>query len=113
MNSRKKYHIKLQGRTVNMRNYRVLKAETAGAVFSGRNFGLNFGLKVGVGGGIRIQWGEHFLVGADFAYSPVDGGLGVEVERADQHRPPVAERCDLLVQRVFARGRPGPIPSTP
>ncbi|MFH2008647.1 MAG: BamA/TamA family outer membrane protein [bacterium] len=42
--------------------------------------GLNFGLKVGVGGGLRIQWGEHFLVGADFAYSPADGNLGVYID---------------------------------
>jgi outer membrane protein assembly factor BamA len=38
--------------------------------------GSDFGAKVGTGGGLRLQWGEHFIIRADFGYSPTEGSLG-------------------------------------
>ena len=37
--------------------------------------GEGLGLKYGVGGGLRLQWGETFIVRADTGWSP--DGLGI------------------------------------
>ena len=39
-----------------------------------------FGLKAGVGGGLRLQWGESFLIRADLAWSHVDDNLGIYID---------------------------------
>lgn len=39
-----------------------------------------FGLKVGVGGGLRITWGETLVIRADPAYSPTDDSFGFYVD---------------------------------
>jgi outer membrane translocation and assembly module TamA len=38
------------------------------------------GLKAGVGGGLRLQWGEAFLIRADVAWSHVDDNLGIYID---------------------------------
>ena len=38
--------------------------------------GTGLGLKVGVGGGLRLQWGEAFLLRADIAWSPDAAPVG-------------------------------------
>ncbi|TNE50155.1 MAG: hypothetical protein EP343_09500 [Deltaproteobacteria bacterium] len=37
-------------------------------------------LKYGAGGGLRIQWGETFIIRADFSYSPLDDNVGVYID---------------------------------
>lgn len=39
-----------------------------------------FGLKVGVGGGLRITWGETLVIRADPAWSPTDDSFGFYVD---------------------------------
>lgn len=36
--------------------------------------------KLGAGGGVRIQWGETFILRADFAYSPTEDTIGYYVD---------------------------------
>ncbi|MDP6944829.1 MAG: hypothetical protein QF464_11820 [Myxococcota bacterium] len=35
---------------------------------------------LGVGGGVRIQWGETFVLRADLGWSPNDSNTGVYVD---------------------------------
>jgi surface antigen Omp85-like protein len=35
---------------------------------------------VGVGGGLRVQWGEHFIIRADLGVSPTDGTSGLYID---------------------------------
>lgn len=41
--------------------------------------GSGLGLKTGVGGGLRLQWGEYFIVRCDFGYSPSEGTTGLYI----------------------------------
>jgi len=50
------------------------RTELAGASVDGGTF------KVGTGGGLRIRWGETFVVRADGAYSPTEGSSGFYVD---------------------------------
>ena len=42
--------------------------------------GSSAGLKVGVGAGLRLQWGETFMIRADAAWSPDADPIGVYIE---------------------------------
>lgn len=42
--------------------------------------GNGLGLAAGVGGGLRLQWGEHFILRADFGYSPTEGTTGLYID---------------------------------
>jgi len=42
--------------------------------------GSGLGLKIGMGGGVRFQWGETFLLRADVAWSPDADPVGVYVD---------------------------------
>jgi len=50
-------------------DYRALALDGAGA-----------GIKVGLGGGLRLQWGETFILRADVAWSPDARPVGVYVD---------------------------------
>lgn len=39
-----------------------------------------FDFSVGLGGGLRIQWGETFIIRADYAYSPTDSTTGLYID---------------------------------
>lgn len=41
--------------------------------------GAGVGIKLGTGGGLRLHWGEHFIVRFDVAYSPTDGTRGLYI----------------------------------
>lgn len=41
--------------------------------------GLGFGFHTGLGGGLRLQWGEDFIISFDVAHSPTDDNLGIYV----------------------------------
>lgn len=41
--------------------------------------GLGFGFHTGLGGGLRLQWGEDFIIAFDVAHSPTDDNLGIYV----------------------------------
>ena len=42
--------------------------------------GTGIGLSVGLGGGLRLQWGETFVIRADAAHSPTEGSSGVYID---------------------------------
>ncbi len=47
--------------------------------FSGRTAD-NGGLAIGVGGGVRLRWGETFLVRVDPSYSPTEENFGIYID---------------------------------
>jgi hypothetical protein len=42
--------------------------------------GSGLGLTVGIGGGLRLQWGETFVVRADLGYGPREQTTGLYID---------------------------------
>ncbi len=55
-------------------------ADTSATTLAGRDLDGPFSeFQVGIGGGLRVQWGQTFIIRADGAYAPTDSSSGIYI----------------------------------